>query len=144
MKKTFFLLSLMLCLLSCTKEKKDGGLYYWNIFIIDANEELVPAHGYTLNIPADAGTYDLRTVFSLSREGRGMFCYFLVGDSEYYKSSVIGTPIAYPKNTEYVMQTVQIEASENSTGKTRKCIFGLRPDSDEPYAADIEVIQSSK
>jgi hypothetical protein len=144
MKKIILILGLMLFLSSCTKEKKDGGLYYWNIFIIDSKEEMVPAHEYTLNIPAEAGTYDLRTIFSLSQKGRGMFCYFLVGDSEYYKSSVIGTPVAYPKDTKYVMQTVQIQAAENSTGKERKCIFGLRPDSPEPYAADIIVIQSSK
>ena len=144
MKKTLFLLGLMLSLFGCKKEMKDGGLYYWNIFIINANEELVPAHEYTLNMPAEAGAYDLNTVFESSREGRGMFCYFLVGNSEYYKSSVIGTPVAYPKDTKYVMQTVQIQAAENSTGKTRKCIFGLRPDSSAPYAADIVVVQASK
>jgi hypothetical protein len=73
-----------------------------------------------------------------------MICYFLVGDSEYYKSSVAGTPVAYPKDTEYVMQTVQIQAAKNNAGKTRKCVFGLRPDSSAPYAADIVVVQASK
>ena len=144
MKKTIFLLGLMLSLFGCKKEMKDGGYIFNGIFIINANEELVPAHKYSLSIPAEAATYDLNTVFESSREGRGMFYYFLNSNSDNYRISVLGEPANYPKDTTFDMQTVRIQATENNAGKIRKCTFRLTPDSYMPIAADIVVVQASK
>lgn len=155
MKKILSLLftaALLLC--SCKKMDIDGGLSFHMVYILIGDLE-VPAHNYTLTIPAEEGEYTIPLLTSGLWQSKILSqCEGVEVAADIHKDTVIGTeewngehypitgiPDEYAYKWGY-KENIRISAAANPGRKARKLKFRVMTMTEN--AADITVRQEGR
>ena len=154
MKKHIAVLIALFAILnsSCEKEDMDGGWQIHCVYILQ-NDELVSAHGYTIEIPSKQSSIELQLValeidqlWILNKSDAISVERLTDCSSEdvvVYDSLARSGDGRYWKVPRYI-QTIRISADANNGKRSRTMKFRLATTNEMPECADMTVRQSGR